>query len=68
MTDWEARVEAAIARTEQTGVSRLRTVPLDMIADAIGTGTRSLWSEADLDRELAALMQRNAFPVPVVLG
>jgi hypothetical protein len=58
VTDWESIVDAAIRRTETSGVSPIRAVPIDLIASAVWreidrsvTGGR--WPDADLDAALA---------------
>ncbi len=67
---WERRVDAAIARIEGDSPSRLRTVPLDMIAAALVSADNLLPTKSDheLDTEVVALMKRNAFPVQTVMG
>lgn len=83
MTAWEARVDEAIRRTETLGVSPIRTVPIDMIADAVGRelmwepepGTQLMQlrrpqpvrTDDEIDRALVAIMRRNAFRVPVTM-
>lgn len=71
--EWESIVDAAIRRTETSGVSPIRAVPLDLIAAAVWRETdrcvrgRSV-TEADLDAAIEAILQRNGFPVPVQLS
>lgn len=70
---WEAYTDAAIRRTETSGVSPIRAVPLDLIAEAMWKEIdRSLGgrvpTEADLDVALEAILRRNAFPAPRVLA
>jgi hypothetical protein len=73
VTDWESIVDAAIRRTETSGVSPIRAVPIDLIAAAVwrevdrSARGRSA-TDADLDAALAAILRRNGFPVPVQLS
>lgn len=70
LAEWERRVDAAITRIEGDSPSRLRMVPLDMIAEALVQSDHALpgKDERALERELMAMMGRNAFPVPVRIG
>jgi hypothetical protein len=73
VTDWESIVDAAIRRTETSGVSPIRAVPIDLIASAVwreiyrSVRGRTV-AEADLDEALDAIRRRNGFPGPMPLS
>lgn len=68
MTPWDQRIDDAIGRTETTGVSPIRAVPIDMIAHAVlDIVGHDLVSDAMIDRGLFEVLQRNHFPTHVAL-